>query len=82
MNMIIYLFLLAGAAFGIITFPYKHLFSEGPCKVDEKQNENALGGRIFWLMVCTFLWPIMVLTGVNSARILMKRRAKNRLHIR
>jgi hypothetical protein len=26
--------------------------------------------------VCTFLWPIMVLTGLNSARILIKRRAK------
>lgn len=79
MNMTIYLFLLAGAVFGIITFPYKHLFSEGPYKVDETQNENALSGRIFWLMVCTFLWPIMVLTGLNSARILMRRRAKNRV---
>jgi hypothetical protein len=27
-------------------------------------------------MVCTFLWPIMVLTGLNSARILIKRRKK------
>jgi hypothetical protein len=25
-------------------------------------------------MVCTFLWPIMVLTGLNSARILAKRK--------
>jgi hypothetical protein len=25
-------------------------------------------------MVCTFLWPIMLLTGLNSARILAKRK--------
>ena len=76
MNMTIYLFLLAGAGFGIISFPFKHWFSEGPQSVDASPNENTLGSRIFWMMVCTFLWPIMVLTGLNSARILIKRRAK------
>lgn len=76
MNMTIYLFLLAGAGFGIISFPLRHWFSEGPQKVDTTQNENTLVARIFWMMVCTFLWPIMVLTGLNSARILIKRRAK------
>jgi len=25
-------------------------------------------------MVCTFLWPIMILTGINSAWILAKRK--------
>jgi hypothetical protein len=76
MNMTIYLFLLAGAGFGIISFPLKHWFSEGPQKVDAIQNDNALDGRIFWIIVCTFLWPIMVLTGLNSARIMIKRRTK------
>ena len=76
MNMMIYLFLLAGAGFGMITFPIRHLFSEGPHKADETENADALSGRVFWVMVCTFLWPIMVLTGLNSARILLKRRAK------
>lgn len=79
MNMTIYLFLLAGAGFGIITFPYKHLFSEGPYNANQTPNENTLGSRLFWMMVCTFLWPIMVLTGMNSLRILMKRRAKSTL---
>jgi hypothetical protein len=79
MNMTIYLFLLAGAGFGIITFPFKHLFSEGPHKADEKKNQTSLDGRFFWVMVCTFLWPIMALTGLNSARILIKRRTKNTL---
>jgi hypothetical protein len=76
MNMTIYLFLLAGAGFGILSFPWKHWFSEGPQKADATQNDHALEGRIFWIMVCTFLWPIMLLTGLNSARILIKRRAK------
>jgi hypothetical protein len=29
---------------------------------------------VLWLMVCTFLWPLMVLTGLNSAWILAKRK--------
>ncbi len=77
MNMTIFLFLLAGAGFGIISFPFRHFFSEGPCQAAETSTESGLGARIFWMMVCTFLWPIMVLTGMNSARILLKRRAKN-----
>ncbi len=76
MNTTIYVFLLAGAGFGILTFPFKHLFSEGPQKADATANENALGSRVFWVMVCTFLWPIMALTGLNSARILIMRRAR------
>jgi hypothetical protein len=27
-------------------------------------------------MVCTFLWPIMILTGLNSAWILAKRKRR------
>ncbi len=76
MNMTIYLFLLAGACFGIITFRFRHLFSEGPHTADKTPHAGALSARIFWMMVCTLLWPIMLLTGLNSARILIKRRAK------
>lgn len=76
MNMTILLFLLAGAGFGILSYPFRHLFSEGPCKADDAQSAPALGGRLFWVMMCTFLWPLMVLTGANSARILWKRRAR------
>ncbi len=79
MKMTIWLFLLAGAGFGIITFPFRHWFSEGPYNADDAHNAHSLGGRLFWVMVCTSLWPIMVLTGVNSARILWKRRARNTL---
>jgi hypothetical protein len=74
LNIYIYLFLLFGLLFGLSTFSYMHLFSEGPHKVDTPEGGSTLGGRVLWAMVCTFLWPIMVLTGLNSARILAKRK--------
>ncbi len=74
LNIYIYLFLLFGCVFGLSTFSYMHLFSEGPHKVETAQNGSTLGGRVLWAMVCTFLWPIMILTGLNSARILAKRK--------
>jgi hypothetical protein len=74
LNIYIYLFLLFGLVFGLSTFSYKHLFSEGPHKADSPEAGSTLGGRVLWAMVCTFLWPIMILTGLNSARILAKRK--------
>ncbi len=74
LNIYISLFLLFGLVFGLSTYAYMHLFSEGPHKVDTPQDGSTLGGRVLWAMVCTFLWPIMVLTGLNSARILAKRK--------
>jgi hypothetical protein len=74
MNIYIYSFLLFGAVFGLSTFSYQHIFSEGPHKVEASQGGSTLGGRLLWAMVCTFLWPIMILTGLNSAWILAKRK--------
>jgi hypothetical protein len=74
MNLYIYLFLLFGAVFGLSTFSFKHFFSEGPHQVDADEGGAHLGERLLWAMVCTFLWPIMLLTGLNSARILAKRK--------
>lgn len=74
LNIYIYLFLLFGAVFGLATFSYQHIFSEGPHKVETPEGGSALGGRMLWALVCTFLWPIMVLTGLNSVRILAKRK--------
>ncbi len=58
----------------IALFPHQHLFSEGPHKVETSEGGSTLGARTLWAMVCTFLWPIMILTGLNSARILAKRK--------
>ena len=75
MTIYIALFLLFGAVFGLITFSQRHLFSEGPKEVEESADENSLISRIMWMLICAFLWPIMVLTGLNSWRILSKRKA-------
>jgi lysylphosphatidylglycerol synthetase-like protein (DUF2156 family) len=74
LNIYIYLFLLFGAVFGLATFSYRHIFSEGPHKVDTPEEGSTLGSRLLWALVCTFLWPIMALTGLNSVRILAKRK--------
>jgi len=77
LNMYIVVFLLFGAAFGLLTFSYRHIFSEGPSKVETSPDGPTLASRVMWAMVCTFLWPIMVLTGLNSARILAKRKRQS-----
>ena len=74
LNIYISLFLLFGAVFGVATFSYQHIFSEGPQKIETTEAGSTLGSRVLWAMVCTFLWPIMVLTGLNSVRILAKRK--------
>lgn len=73
MNAYITLYLIAGACFGATTFPIRHYFSEGPHQAEDASQSPAIGSRIFWIMVCTFLWPLMALTGLNSAWILAKR---------
>jgi len=77
MNPYIYAFLLFGACFGAASFPHRYLFSEGPKKVPDPPGGPTVSSRIFWVMVCTFLWPIMVLTGLNSAWILARRKRQS-----
>ncbi len=74
LNIYIVLFLSFGAVFGLSTYSYQHIFSEGPYKVDPAQGGSTLASRVLWALVCTFLWPIMILTGLNSAWILAKRK--------
>ena len=73
--MYIALFLFFGACFGLSTFSHRHLFSEGPKKIDEPVQGWAFSNRLMWVMICTFLWPIMLLTGLHSVWILSKRKA-------
>jgi hypothetical protein len=73
-NLYISLFLVFGAVFGLSTFSYRHIFSEGPQQAETAEGGSTLGSRVLWAMVCTFLWPIMLLTGLNSARILARRK--------
>jgi hypothetical protein len=79
MNAYIVTFLVAGAVFGLFSFPIRHFFSEGPTRAEDASQTHALASRMFWAMVCTFLWPVMVLTGVNSALIIARRRRQRSL---
>lgn len=71
------LFLIFGACFGFATYSQRHLYSEGPRKAVESDQNSPLEGRIFWIMVCTFLWPIMVITRINTAWVLYKRKKQS-----
>ena len=73
-QMVIALYLFLGICFGFTTFSNRHLFSEGPDKENKSEQTSVLEGRTFWIMICTWLWPIMVFTGINSAVILAKRK--------
>lgn len=74
LNIYIVMFLSFGALFGLSTFSYQHIFSEGPHKVNAGEGGPTLGARVLWAMVCTFLWPVMILAGLNSAWILARRK--------
>jgi hypothetical protein len=75
MNAYIAAFMLIGVCFGLGSFSNRHLFSEGPTRVANGDAASpTLSARLFWVMVCMFLWPVMVLAGLNSAWILARRK--------
>lgn len=76
MNLYIVLFLALGSAFGLATFTRRHLFSEGPRQADAASQTASLGERAMWVLVCAFLWPIMVLSGLNTAWVLVRRKRR------
>jgi hypothetical protein len=73
-NTTIALFLLFGAAFGWATHANRHLFSEGPTRRGASEDTGVLDGRVVWTLLCTFLWPLMALSGLNSLWLLAQRR--------
>ena len=64
MNASIALFLVFGACFGLLTYRHRHLFIEGPSRPAPPEPGLALGARLLWMMICSCLWPLMVLTGL------------------
>ncbi len=71
-------FLVFGALFGLATFTRRHLFSEGPTTRVEAKPGDFANGRVMWVLICTFLWPVMALTGVHTAWLLARRRVAAR----
>lgn len=78
MNSYIYAFLVFGACFGFFSFAHRHLFSEGPTQSQAAQEATVLDGKAFWILLCSFLWPVMLFTGMNTAWVLFKRRRARR----
>ncbi len=68
------LFIVFGACFGFVTFSQRHLFSEGPHATKESNENPFFESRIFWVLLCAMLWPIMALTRIHTAWLLNKRR--------
>lgn len=60
MNLFIIAFLVFGVLFGVATGRLQHLFSEGSTGRDKQ------GNRVLWVMICSFLWPLMALNGLHS----------------
>lgn len=59
-------YLVAGGVFGLATYSKRHLFSEGSTRNTGSESRDALDGRLMWVVLCTGLWPIYVLTGLYS----------------
>jgi hypothetical protein len=76
MTLYIGLFLLIGACFGLLSFSNRHFFSEGPSHAPAAGTATRWSTRFFWLLLCTLLWPIMLLTGLNTIWVLAKRRRR------
>jgi hypothetical protein len=68
------LFIVFGACFGFVTFSQRHLFSEGPHTAKELDGNPFFESRIFWVLLCAMLWPILALTRIHTAWLLNKRR--------
>jgi hypothetical protein len=72
----ILLFLLFGAAFGLLSFAHRHLFSEGPSRRDASAAPPGLKARLGWALLCSALWPLMLLTGLHTWCLPSRRRAQ------
>lgn len=56
-----------GAFFGLASWSRRHLFSEGHTRPGAGGADDGLGSRVVWVMLCSGLWPLMVLSGLYSA---------------
>ncbi len=76
MTLSIWLFLAFGGFFGLATFTNRHLFSEGPHQAAAVKAGHDWRQVALWVLVCVFLWPIMMVSGLNTAWVLARRKAR------
>jgi hypothetical protein len=60
-------FLAFGACFGLLTYTHRHHFSEGPARRATGGKSDPMDSRVLWVLICSFLWPILALTGLYSS---------------
>lgn len=72
-------FVAFGACFGLATFSRRHLFSEGPSRAGQGgDDDDTLMQRVIWVLSCSALWPLMLLTGAVSLWRLRGARVRQR----
>lgn len=74
----IVLFFVLGALFGLASGNAQHLFSEGPVRRGADAVPYSLGSRVLWVLICSCLWPIFLLTGAPALWRLARQRARSR----
>lgn len=76
MALLLTVFCLVGALFGLTTASRRHLFSEGHSRPGARDGWRPRAG---WVLLCTLLWPLMLLTGAfNAANARARHRAMRR----
>lgn len=64
MTLIALTYVSLGLLFGLLTYPTRHLYSEGPTRPGNAVATTGaqLGGRVFWALMASYLWPVMIAT--------------------
>jgi hypothetical protein len=65
-DLLIPAFLATGLLFGLATYRHRHLFGEGPPDPAHADLADGLKGRTFWVVLCTFLWPLQLVGGLHG----------------
>jgi hypothetical protein len=72
-NLVILSFLAFGTVFGVLTCSHRGLFGEGhPDNYEDPT--GGLQGVALWVVTCTFLWPVLIISGLHG----LLRRAQSR----
>ncbi|MCU0868292.1 MAG: hypothetical protein MUF30_01640 [Burkholderiales bacterium] len=79
MTLPIVVFVVVGAVFGLVSWRWRHHFSEGSVRPGGPDAGRGLDSRLVWVVSCTLLWPLLLLTGALgqlSRRALARQRTR------
>lgn len=66
-----------GACFGLASWSHRHLFSEGHTRPGTPGSDDGPAARLLWVLSCSALWPLMLLSGLYSAGHRVRVRARD-----